>query len=119
MEEDSVRFQCFVSSVKYDGVDDSTIEFARDIIKDSLPLKHLHKICNAFRITPRVSYADDIDIHQSPKKYGLRDISNIDLIVMHEHYIADMTIGKSFNAISNRTIWLSTLIATILHHMYA
>jgi hypothetical protein len=36
---------CFINCMKSYKIDEDIIEFARDIIKDVLPLKYLDKIC--------------------------------------------------------------------------
>jgi hypothetical protein len=58
----------FVFYLKYYGVDCSIIEFARDIIKDALSLKHLNKICHTFRIICRISDVVEIGKQISLKK---------------------------------------------------
>jgi hypothetical protein len=41
-KEDSIFIDhCFINCMKYYKIDEDTIEFARDIIKDVLPLKYL------------------------------------------------------------------------------
>jgi hypothetical protein len=42
---------CFINCMKYYGINEDTIEFAKDIIKDVLPHKYLDKICHELTIS--------------------------------------------------------------------
>jgi hypothetical protein len=102
--------------LRYFKIDSDTIEFARDIIRDVLPLKHLNKICKVLKITCYLSYVDETGKQHSPQQYGLKYRCGnpyIDLIVMFEHYMPNITFDKSVNAITNRTVKLSTLISML------
>jgi hypothetical protein len=75
---------CFINCLRYFEIDSETIEFAKDIIRDILPLKHLNKICIVLSIVCCVSYVDEICKQHSPNKYGIGK-PKIDLILMFEH----------------------------------
>jgi hypothetical protein len=45
--------------MNYYRLNNDIIEFARDIIKDVLPLKYRDKICRALNISCEVAFVDD------------------------------------------------------------
>jgi hypothetical protein len=45
--------------MKYYKIEEETIEFARDIIKDILSLKYLDKICRELNISCEIAFVDD------------------------------------------------------------
>jgi hypothetical protein len=112
---------CFINCLKYYKIDPDTIEFARDIIRDALPLKHLDKICTALKITCRVSYADETGKQHNPKEFGLKRSERpcTDLILMFEHFMPNVVLNKSVNVITNRSIKLSILVSTLLKRNYS
>jgi hypothetical protein len=59
----------FVNYLKYYCLYLDTIEFARDIIRDILPLKHLNKICNTLGITCSVPYVDETGKQHNHQQY--------------------------------------------------
>jgi hypothetical protein len=58
-----------------------------------------------------MSYVEETGKQHNSKQSGLKGVANIDLILMHEHYIPHITFDKTINIISIRTMKLSTLIA--------
>jgi hypothetical protein len=61
--------------MKYYRLDEDTIEFAKDIIKDVLPLKYLDKICRELNISCEVAFVDDTVNQHMAKKYGNRNVN--------------------------------------------
>jgi hypothetical protein len=57
--EGLLRNHCFINYLKYFNINLDSFEFAEDIIRDVLPLKHLNKICDALGITCSASYVDE------------------------------------------------------------
>jgi hypothetical protein len=108
---------CFMNCLKYFNIDPDAINFARDIIRDLFPLKHLNKVCSALEIVYNTSYVDETGKQHSPKQYEVtRKIvqPKIYRILMFEHYMPSGTVDKSIIILTNRIIKLSTLISTLL-----
>jgi hypothetical protein len=57
--EELLTDYCFVNCLKYFNINPDIIEFAKDIIRDIVPLKYLNKICNALGMTSNVRYVDN------------------------------------------------------------
>jgi hypothetical protein len=72
--------------MKYYRLDEDTIECAKDIIKDVLPLKYLDKICHELNISCEIAFVDDTGNQHTAKKYGNGNV-NIKLILMYDHFI--------------------------------
>jgi hypothetical protein len=108
---------CFVNSLKCFNINPDIIEFAKDIIRDVLPLQHLNKICSTFGIIWNVSYGDNEGKQHSPEQYGLKPPCrnfSMDLILIFEHHMPNISVDKSINVITNRTMKLSTLISALI-----
>jgi hypothetical protein len=102
--------------MKYYKIDEDTIEFARDIIKDIFPLKYFDKICRELTISCEVSFVDDSGNQHRAKKYGNSN-THMNLILMYDHFMPNVIIDKEiipFNLKINRNIKLSSLIANIM-----
>jgi hypothetical protein len=54
--------------MRFYKIDENTIEFARDIIKDVLPLKYLDKIGHELNISCEVAFVDDTGNHHTAKR---------------------------------------------------
>jgi hypothetical protein len=80
--------------MKYYRLDEDTIEFVRDIIKDVLPLKYLDRICRESSISCEVAFVDDTGNQHTAKRYGIANI-NMKLIVMHDHFMPNVIVDKS------------------------
>jgi hypothetical protein len=68
---------CFANWLKYFNIHTDTIDFAKDIIIDLLPFKHLNKISIALEITCYVSYIVNKRIYDSLGQYGLKIYAEI------------------------------------------
>jgi hypothetical protein len=60
--------------MKYYGLDDDSIEFAKDIIKDVFPLKYLDKICRELNISCEVVFVDETGNQHTDKRFGIGNI---------------------------------------------
>jgi hypothetical protein len=115
-EDDIYTNHCFINCMNYYRLDEDIIEFAKDIIKDVLPLKYLDKICRELNITCDVSFVDNTGNQHTAKKYGIGN-SNIKLILMYDHFMPNVIIDKLYipsNLKINRNIILSSLIAHMI-----
>jgi hypothetical protein len=61
----------FANCLKFYCLDPNTIEFAKNIIREILVLKHLNKVCSVFKITCTVLYVDEKGKQQSTHEYGI------------------------------------------------
>jgi hypothetical protein len=107
---------CFINCMKFYKIGNDKIEFAKDIIKDVLPLKYLDKICREVNITLDVSFVDNTRNQHPSKRYGI-DNTNIKLILMYEHFMPNVIIDKDIipsNLKINRNIKLSSLVAHLM-----
>jgi hypothetical protein len=104
---------CFVSCLKYYKIKEDIIEYAKDIILNILPVKDLNKLYKPLSIIVNLSFVDDKGISHSPKKYGSENTAagNLDLILMFNHYMPNITLDKSVIILTNKTIQLSSFIA--------
>jgi hypothetical protein len=62
---------CFINGMKFYKIDEDTIEFAKEIIKDVLTLKYLDKICRELNISCEIAFVGETDNQHIAKKYGL------------------------------------------------
>jgi hypothetical protein len=108
---------CFINYMKFYKIDENTIEFARDIIKDVLSLKCLDKICRELNISCEVAFVDESDNQHIAKKYGMgNNTATMKFILMVEHFMPNVIIDKeiiSSHLKINRNIKLSSLIAQL------
>jgi hypothetical protein len=112
----------FANYLKYFNIDSDTIEFARDVIRNVVPLKHLNKMYSSLGIICSISYVDETDkqhsseaIWRSSKSWTpQKRVFSINLILIFEHYMSNITLDETIKVISNRTIKLSILISTLL-----
>jgi hypothetical protein len=96
--------------MKYYRLDEDKIEFAKDIIKDVLPLKYLDRICHEVNISCEVAFVDDTGNQHTAKKYGNGNV-NRKLILMFEHFMPNVIINKEiipYHFKINRNIKLSS-----------
>jgi hypothetical protein len=108
---------CFINCLKYYRVDKDKIEFAKDIIKDVLPLKYFDRICRELNITCEVAFVDETGNQHTAKKYGKSNNATIKLILMFEHFMPNALIDKEripSNININRNINLSSLIVQLM-----
>jgi hypothetical protein len=102
--------------MKYYRLDDDTIEFARDIIKDVLPLKYLDRICRELNISCEVAFVDNTGNQHTSKKFDTIN-NTIKLILMLDHFMPNVIVDKSVvvNCCKiHRNIKLSSLIAHLM-----
>jgi hypothetical protein len=102
--------------MKYYKLDEDTIEFARDIITDVLPLKYLDRICRELNISCEVALVDETGNQYTAKKYGNGNV-NIKVILMFEHFLPNVIIDKEIipgYLKINRNIKLSSLIVQLM-----
>jgi hypothetical protein len=102
--------------LKYYRLDEDTIEFAQNIIKDFLPLKYFDKICHELNISCEVAFVDDTGNQHTAKKYGMGN-NTIKLILMYEQFMPNVIVDKlviQSNLKINRNIKLSSLIAHLM-----
>jgi hypothetical protein len=66
---------CFINCFTYYRLDEDKIEFAKDIIKDILPLKYLDRICRELNISCDVFFVDETVNQHTAKKYGNRNVN--------------------------------------------
>jgi hypothetical protein len=69
------------------------IDFAKDILKDELPLKYLDKICQELNISCEVAFVDDTGNQHTAKKYGIGN-NTIKLILMYDHFMPNVIVDK-------------------------
>jgi hypothetical protein len=70
-EDDIYTNHCFINCMKYYRLDNDIIEFARDIIKDVLPLKYLDRIGRELNISCEVAFVDDTGNQRTANRYGI------------------------------------------------
>jgi hypothetical protein len=102
--------------MKYYRLDEDKIEFAKDIIKDVLPVKYLDKICHELNITCEIAFVDETGNQYTAKKYGNGNV-NIKLILLYNHFMRNVIIDKDIipcHLKINRNIKLSSLIAHLM-----
>jgi hypothetical protein len=102
--------------MKFYKIDEDTIEFAKDIIKNILPLNYLDKICHELNILGEVAFVDDTGNQHTDKKYGMGN-NTIKLILMFDHFMSNVIVDKEIvqsNLKINRNIKLSSLIAHLM-----
>jgi hypothetical protein len=102
--------------MRFYKIDNDTIEFAKDIIKDFLPYRYFDKICLALNISRDISFVDDIGNEHTAKKYG-NDNTNMKLILLYEHFMPNVIVDKEIiptNLKINRNIKLSSLFANMM-----
>jgi hypothetical protein len=108
----------FANCSKFYCLDHNIIEFAKNIIREILVLKHLNEVCSAFKITCTVLHVDEKDKQQSPQEYGIGksryENFPINLIFMFEYYMPNITVNKSDNDFTNQTFKLSILMSILL-----
>jgi hypothetical protein len=115
-EDDIFTDHCFINCMKYYWLEEDSIEFAKDIIKDVLPLKYLDKICPELNITFEVAFVVETGNQHTAKKYGNGN-ANIKLILMYDHFMPNVIIGKEIipsNHKINRNIKLSSSIVQLM-----
>jgi hypothetical protein len=106
----------FINCRKYYRLDEDTIEFEKDFIKDVLPLKYLDKICHELNILCEVFFVDDTGNQHTAKKYGMGN-NTLKLILMYEHFMPYVIVDKEIRSSHlkiNRNIKLSSLIAHLM-----
>jgi hypothetical protein len=57
--------------MRFNKIDEDTIEFGRYIIKDVLSLKYLDWICRELNISCEVAFVDETGNQHTAKKYGM------------------------------------------------
>jgi hypothetical protein len=105
----------FYNYMKFYRIDEYIIEFAKDIIKNVLPLEYWEKICLELNISCEVAFVDDIGNQHTSKRYGIGN-TNMKLLLMYEHFMPNAVVDKSVvNCCEiNRNIKLSYLIDNIM-----
>jgi hypothetical protein len=81
--------------MKYYRLDEDTSEFAKDIIKDVLPLKYLVRICRELTISCEIAFVDETGNQHTATKYGTCHTAIIKLILMCEHFMPNVIVDKS------------------------
>jgi hypothetical protein len=102
--------------MKFYQINESTIEFARNIIKNVLSLKYLDQICREVNISCEVSFVDDTGNQHTAKRYGIGNV-NMELILMYEHFMFNVINGKeivSSHLKITRNIKLCPLITNLM-----
>jgi hypothetical protein len=84
---------CFINCMKYYMIDEDIIEFAKDIIKDVLPLKYLDKICQELNISCKEAFEDETGNQHTAKRYGNGNV-DINLILIYDHFMPNVIIDK-------------------------
>jgi hypothetical protein len=115
-EDNIFTDHCFINSMKFYKLDNDVIEFAKDLIKDVLPLKYLDKICKELNIPCDVSFVDNPGNQHTSKRYGIGN-TNMKIILMYEHFIPNVIVDKLYipsNLKINRNIKLSSLIYVMI-----
>jgi hypothetical protein len=79
--------------MKYYGINEDTIEFAKDIIKDVLSLKYLDKICHKLNISCEVTFVDDTGNQHMANRYDIGTV-NMKLILIYEHFMSNVIVDK-------------------------
>jgi hypothetical protein len=80
--------------MKYNKRDEDSIELARNIIKDVLPLTYLDKIYRKVKISCEVAFVDDTGNQHMAKRYA-NNANTINLILMYWHFMPNVIIDKS------------------------
>jgi hypothetical protein len=102
--------------MKFYKINEDTIEFAKDNIKDVLPLKYLDKICHELNISREVAFVDTTVNQHTAKKLGIGN-NTIKVLLMYQHFIPNDIFDKeiiSSHLKINRNIKLSSLIANMI-----